>query len=348
MRRRHVAVSLATLALAAPQVGDAAARPQASWAQAEIRAVVARGLMAGDVASFRPDEPLTQRDLAELVAGLTGQAAETPPSGAAPVTIASLDAGLVRALGLHDAAAQFGRTARASGLVPSSFFGTEVVARLLGLRKNHAAANDGLERLPRDPATRAEAAYSAAQLLRLSAGSVEAVRAAAATFVLPPLAEPQRLVLATAFRFVGYPYVWGGESELRTGPIGPQAQGGFDCSGFVWRVFKLQPYPQLPGLSGVVRGRTTFTMSAEATPSARVAFAALAPGDLVFFGAKGSRSRPVEIDHVGIYVGGGWIVHSSRHGTTLAPLAGWYRGRFAWGRRPLAGAGAARPAVARP
>ena len=231
MRRRHVALSLVALALAAPQLAHAAARPQASWAQAEIRRVVARGLMASDVASFRPDELLTQRDLAALVAGLTAQPAATVTNGAAPVTIASLDARFVSALGLEDAARHFARTARANRLAPSSFFGTEVVARLLGLRKNHAAANDALERLPRDPSTRAEAAYSAAQLLRLSTGDVEAVRAAATTFVLPPLAEPQRRVLATAFRFVGYPYVWGGESELPTGPLGPQAQGGFDCSG---------------------------------------------------------------------------------------------------------------------
>jgi hypothetical protein len=44
---------------------------------------------------------------------------------------------------------------------------------------------------------------------------------------------------------------------------------------------------------------------------------------------------------MGIYVGSGWIAHSSRFGTTLVPLEGWYRTRFAWGRRPLAEAGLA-------
>ena len=39
-------------------------------------------------------------------------------------------------------------------------FGAEVVARLLGLRYNHPAANDGRELRPQDAATRAEAAYS--------------------------------------------------------------------------------------------------------------------------------------------------------------------------------------------
>jgi cell wall-associated NlpC family hydrolase len=42
---------------------------------------------------------------------------------------------------------------------------------------------------------------------------------------------------------------------------------------------------------------------------------------------------------MGIYVGNGWMVHSSRNGTTLQPLSGWYETSFAWGRRPLAEAG---------
>ena len=44
---------------------------------------------------------------------------------------------------------------------------------------------------------------------------------------------------------------------------------------------------------------------------------------------------------MGIYVGNGWIVHSSRFGTTLAPMIGWYETSFAWGRSPLAEAGIA-------
>ena len=42
---------------------------------------------------------------------------------------------------------------------------------------------------------------------------------------------------------------------------------------------------------------------------------------------------------MGIYVGGGWMVHSSRYGVALAPLTGQYRERFAWARRPLVEAG---------
>jgi O-antigen ligase len=42
---------------------------------------------------------------------------------------------------------------------------------------------------------------------------------------------------------------------------------------------------------------------------------------------------------MGIYVGNGWIVHSSRYGTTLTPMTGWYETSFAWGRSPLVEAG---------
>jgi cell wall-associated NlpC family hydrolase len=42
---------------------------------------------------------------------------------------------------------------------------------------------------------------------------------------------------------------------------------------------------------------------------------------------------------MGIYVGNGWVIHSSGFGVALARLDGWYAREFAWGRRPLAEAG---------
>ena len=338
MRRpARLAAALLALLVLAPAAG--AAKPAPSWAKQEIAAVVGRGLMAPDAASFRPDDPLTRGELAELVTGLTGLPQPTPGDPVAPVTLAELDARLVRALGLQDAAAAFTTVARSAGLAPPGRFGTEVVARLLGLRTNHPAAQDALEIRPNDPVTRAEAAFSAARILRFRGTEADAVRAAATTFVLPGLTTWQRAILGKAFSFVGFPYVWGGESESRTGPYGPQAQGGFDCSGFVWRVYKLQPYPGAATLAAALRGRTTFAMSAEVAAARRIPFAQLAPGDVVFFGAKGPKSKPAQVDHMGIAVGNGWMVHSSSAGTTLVPLTGWYRDRFAWARRPLVEAG---------
>jgi cell wall-associated NlpC family hydrolase len=80
-------------------------------------------------------------------------------------------------------------------------------------------------------------------------------------------------------------------------------------------------------------------MSAESPKAERIPGTALQPADLVFFGDRGPRSTPAEIGHMGIYVGNGWIVHSSRFGTTLTPMTGWYENTFAWGRSPLVEAG---------
>ena len=92
-------------------------------------------------------------------------------------------------------------------------------------------------------------------------------------------------------------------------------------------------------LSQTLRGRTTYEMSGEVPASKRIGWAKLAPGDVLFFGAHGPRSRPSEVDHTGIYLGNRWFIHSSGYGVAVAQLSGWYRQRFAWGRRPLAEAG---------
>jgi cell wall-associated NlpC family hydrolase len=310
-----------------------------SWAQAEINAVVAAGLMADDAVTFRPNDPLTRGALEQLVAGLTDSTPVTPANPAAKVTMAGLDARLVGALGLADAARLFTDGARAAGLTVPSRFGNEATARLLALRTNHPAAEDELELLPNDPATRAEAAFSAAKVLRFGAWEEQYARDAAATFVLPPLTAWQNRILVTAFRFIGYPYVWGGASERAEAPFGHSARGGFDCSGFVWRVYKLEPYPNAGRLADALRGRTTYAMSGEVPAAKRIPYAKLQPADVVFFG-HGPASTPTQIGHMGIYVGNGWFVHSSGYGVALAQMgSGWYRSSFAWARRPLVEAG---------
>ena len=111
--------------------------------------------------------------------------------------------------------------------------------------------------------------------------------------------------------------------------------GGFDCSGFVWRVYKTKPFPGAPTLGDILKGRTTYAMSAEIPKPARIDLAGLQPGDVVFFGAQGPKSTPGEVGHMGVYVGNGWFVHSSSAGLTLQPLQGWYAKTFAQARRPL-------------
>ena len=279
-----------------------------------------------------------------MVSGLTSLPSATPLVPETPVTVAQLNAKLVGALGLAPSASRFLQTARAAGLRPPARFGSEVTARLLGLRKNHPAAQDFLELRHDEPASRAEAAYSAARILDLKGWEAEGVKRAALAFRLPTLDHWQKRVLAIAAGRIGYPYIWAGTSDLPQSPFGSLVNGGFDCSGFAWRVFK-QPYAGGPALASTLKGRTAAAMAGEVAPAKRVALALLRPADLVFFGTAGTRSKPMQVDHMGIALGNGWMIHSSRHGVALAELTGWYRDRFAWGRRPLAEAGLAGPAM---
>jgi cell wall-associated NlpC family hydrolase len=292
--------------------------------------------MARSVASFRPNDTLTRGELSTLVAALTRQPAVPADDPSAAVTVSQLDSSLVRAIQLSDSAAMFLSAARSAGLAVPARFGTETVARLLGVRTNHPARDDDLELLPADPVTRAETAYSVAKILRFGGWEQQYVEDAAATFAPTGLTAWQKRVLNTAVRFVGFPYVWGGTSEHAEAPFGVQAHGGFDCSGFVWRVYKLEPYPTATLLSTTLRGRTTYQMSGEVPRSKRIALSRLAPGDVLFFGSAGTRSRPSQIGHAGIYLGNGWMIHSSGQGVAVTPLTGWYRTSFAWARRPLA------------
>jgi cell wall-associated NlpC family hydrolase len=337
MRRRllpHVCMLITLLAWSP----SAAAKPATSWAQAELKAVVAAGLMAKEAAA-RPNDPLTRGELETISSGLLHITPTAPTVPTTAVTMGGLDSKLVTTLGLSDTARLFTESAKTAGLTPPSRFGTEVVARLLGLRTNHPAVLDKLELSPNERASHAEAAYSAARILKFGEGDVPSTQEVAATFVLPTLTPWQEQVLNTAVRFIGYPYVWGGESETTSSPYGPQVHGGFDCSGFVWRVYKLQAYPNEGHLADVLQGRTTYAMSGEVKPAKRIPLAKLQPADVIFFGAKGSKSKPAQVNHMGIYLGNGWFIHSSAYGVAVAQLSGWYAERFAWGRRPLAEAG---------
>ena len=61
-------------------------------------------------------------------------------------------------------------------------------------------------------------------------------------FELPEYIPWQRRILQTAFNLIGYPYVWGGTSSGTQSLFGVSTHGGFDCSGFGWRVYKLHSY----------------------------------------------------------------------------------------------------------
>lgn len=359
MRRVHVSPGLAALVAAGVALATAGAAVAAespldepppvatakSWAAPQIASVVLAGLMGPDVTSFRPEEPLTRGELHDAIVAL-GRPHAAPADPSRIVTMRELDAQLVAAAGLLPAARAIRLAVRDAGLAPTDMVGTETVARLLGLRTNHSQSNETLERSPKSPASRAEAAYSLARLKTADPAKVALVRELAGGFSLPQLSSWQRAVLARALRLVGYPYVFAGMSEATqklwsaTAPGNTiTVPGGFDCSGLVWRVYKLEPFVEAPTLGAVLKGRTTYVMSGEVPSAMRVDAASLQPGDVIFFGSKGVLSKPSQIGHSGIYVGNGWFVHASSAGVTLQPLRGWYETSFAWGRRPLAEAG---------
>jgi cell wall-associated NlpC family hydrolase len=363
-----LALTCAASALAAPP------KSASSWAAPQIAKVVAAGFLASSAATFEPDQPLTQQALADAVATLNehlaapvapdpegdplvveGSAEPAPPwtpyvyraaSPAKPVTIAELDRVLVKSLGLARAAEQVRTALVRAGLKPPARTGTETVARLLGLRFNHPAGSDDLELLPGQPATRAEAAFSLAAALSVDAARRATVEELAASLELPAPTDWQRTILRSAVRFVGYPYVWAGTGATAsdnlsrgTQPAARSIPPGFDCAAVVWKIYKLTAYAGSGDLASTLRGRTTYEMSGEVGPASRIYDpASLEPGDVLFFGA-GPKSKPSQVDHEGIYLGGNWMIHSSRYGVTLIPLDGWWTGSFAWARRPLREAG---------
>ena len=98
-------------------------------------------------------------------------------------------------------------------------------------------------------------------------------------------------IVETAKKYLGTPYVWGGEDP-----------SGFDCSGFVYYVYNSL---------GIKISRTQDTMYSKGTP---VSKENLQPGDIVFF--QGTYKEG--ISHCGIYVGEGKFIHSPHSGEVVS------------------------------
>jgi cell wall-associated NlpC family hydrolase len=125
-------------------------------------------------------------------------------------------------------------------------------------------------------------------------------------FVAPPTQYAG--VIGIAMRYLGVPYVWGGESP-----------SGFDCSGFVAYVYA-QVGVSLPHYTG-----------AQWAVGAPVATTDLEPGDLVFFDGLG---------HVGLYIGGGEFIHSPHTGDVVridSLSESWYAATYDGARRIVNG-----------
>ena len=127
-----------------------------------------------------------------------------------------------------------------------------------------------------------------------------------------PVANPGKgaTVVETAKKYIGYSYKYGA-----SGPT------SFDCSGFTSYIFKQH---------GISLNRTA---KAQYSNGVAVSRANLQPGDLVMFGPSVSG-----INHVGIYIGGGKIVHAANpsRGVTIDTInSGYYNNNYVGARRVL-------------
>jgi cell wall-associated NlpC family hydrolase len=335
---RHLSILLiAAFAALIPASTSHAAVTRASWNSDEQQEVAGAGVLARlDDGRFHGERPLSGAQLGAALGALAVQSGRPPvaATSAATVSVSAFDARLVSQLGLADVAAHVHDVARSAGLNPPRTFGTEVVARQLGLRTNHPAADEALELYPWEPVTRAEAAHSLATVLRSGDWAVSSARAQLSAFSLPAYSAQTRSALRVAVSKIGMPYIWGGETDGVSSQFGYQARGGYDCSGFVWRVFKLSGQPA----GARIGGRTAAQMAGEIRKGERLRFEDVRAGDLLFFGsaAFGTKATEGNVDHVGIALSEHWMIHASAQGVYVSSLdEGWRRDRFTWGRRVL-------------
>ncbi|MGZ4184171.1 MAG: C40 family peptidase [Solirubrobacteraceae bacterium] len=333
-------VAAAAIACCALAPGRAHASVTLSnWDSSQQHQVVKARLMSNLGRSFQGGSALSASQanaamsaLSLRIARETGQPqARAAAATHSPVSVVTFDKMLVQQLGLSDVASHVQATAAGAGLAPPSYFGTEVVARFLGLRYNHPTGTDALELFPSDPITRAEAAWSLAQITAFGDWNVSYASDTLMGFELPSMSSNQRQALQIAVSRIGYPYVWGGTTDDTSDGL---AHGGFDCSGFVWRVFKVSGLPW----GRTIGGRTAAQQAGEIPRSRRLRASQLRPGDLLFFGSAKFNSTATEANviHEGIYLGDDWVIHSSSQGVYMLPLKGsWLGDQFAWGRRVI-------------
>ena len=122
-----------------------------------------------------------------------------------------------------------------------------------------------------------------------SSGYVDKYTKPPTTYDIPPSAledETFAALITEAEKYIGYPYVWGGSNPNTS----------FDCSGFVSWVLTQSGVCN----TGRLGAQGLYNIS---TP---VSSANARPGDLIFF--VGTYDTP-GVSHVGIYVGGGKMLH---------------------------------------
>jgi cell wall-associated NlpC family hydrolase len=267
--------------------------------------------------------------------------------------VADFDHALVLALGLSGAVTGLQDIHMANGTkytVPANFPYLEL-GRLLWLHYNHSDESQDIE--AKQLITRDEVAYSIWWAKsQMSWQLTEAQTWFTKGVTLPTLnpSDPnqsaEQQATAYALAQVGYPYIYAGEWNVASPPgycCGPQPKGGFDCSGFAWWVMKANENgydaAQFRSYAGwSLPERTSYDMAHNT--KTQVPYSSLLPGDLLMFASDHGHTWQ-DVDHVGIYIGNGWMMHSTgaNDGIVLDQVGpgSYYYGIFVWGRRLIGG-----------
>ncbi len=128
---------------------------------------------------------------------------------------------------------------------------------------------------------------------------------------------PQKIASET-FSYLGTPYVTAGADR-----------SGVDCSGLIYAVFRTAANMELPRMVADL-----FAYGENAGASLRI-------GDLVFFDTESASpdpAKPAPPTHVGIYIGGGRVVHAASEGDEAGVKVSslgeaYYKSRYVGARR---------------
>ena len=272
------------------------------------------------------------------------------PGGA--IKVAGFDRAMVLALGLSSQMAALGNVHMSNGTKYKLIgdFPYLTLARVLQLHYNHSDESMDIER--DQLITRDEVAYSVSWATDGMSWQLTHAKSWYTKIELPnldsndPVQAAQIAVTTYALNQTGFPYIYAGEWNVASPPgycCGTQPKGGYDCSGLAWWVekkyesgYNAAQYRTYAGWS--LLQRSSYQM-AEYTQT-QISFANLKPGDLMFFASNGGKGWQ-DVDHVGIYLGNSWFVHSaSSNDGVLLDWAGsgtYYASKFVFGRRLIGG-----------
>lgn len=347
---RRSILSLTTLALISTTVPASVARaagagaktvsPAPEWVKPALRHLVENDLLERD--TFHANRSMSRAQFKVLMKKAFGGGFSRDNG---TVTAGEVSAALVRRLGKDPIADALTQAKSPDGWAPrvSARFGSEIVARELGLRHDRPTSEEKFEASAALPMRQADIVYAVWKAKTApSLYSADAL----SDFSLANYSETRRQVVEFALSLVGTPYVWGGEWPTATAsgyPYGAQPAGGVDCSGFVWYVLQKKSASYSPvnrPYSGwSIPQRSSYDMAGSIPRAERLGLKELKPGDVVFFAPGGRDAKASSVYHAGLYLGKGWMIHSSgsRAGVSLAEIGpgAWWNSQLAWGRRVI-------------